>query len=43
MVGAIEAVKTKDLMNVRMGNAGVFAGTEDPIQVLLEKVGWGNF
>jgi len=43
MVGAIEAVKTKGLRNLRMENTWIVARTEDPIQVLLEKVGWGSF
>jgi pyruvate-formate lyase-activating enzyme len=43
MVDTFQAVKAAGLKNVRLGNTGVFAHTEDQIQTLRQKVGMGHF
>jgi pyruvate-formate lyase-activating enzyme len=43
MVEAFQAVKAAGLRNVRLGNTGLFAHTEDQIQTLRQKVGMGHF
>ena len=42
MVQAYEAVKTKGLRNVRMGNIGIFANSKEQVQIRLERVGFGS-
>jgi pyruvate-formate lyase-activating enzyme len=43
VVEAFQAVKAAGLKNVRLGNTGIFAHTEDQIQTLRQKVGMGHF
>ena len=43
MVEAFQTVKAAGLKNVRLGNTGLFAHTEDQIQTLRQKVGMGHF
>ncbi len=43
MVEVFQAVKAAGLRNVRLGNTGIFAHTEDQIQTLRQKVGVGHF
>jgi pyruvate-formate lyase-activating enzyme len=43
MVEAYIGVKTVGLRNVRLGNTGVFASSEEDYRLLKEKVGVGNY
>jgi len=43
MIEAYDAVKSIGLLNVRLGNIGVFASTEEDHELLRERVGVGNF
>jgi pyruvate formate lyase activating enzyme len=43
MIWAYQEVKKVGLKNVRLGNTGIFAKSEKEIEILLEKVGLGNF
>ncbi len=43
MVEAYEAVKSTGLVNVRLGNTGVFASTEEDYFLLRDRVGRGNY
>ena len=43
MVEAYHAVKASGLRNVRLGNTGVFASSEQDYDLLKEKVGVGNY
>jgi len=43
MIEAFLAVKAVGLRNVRLGNTGVFASTEEDHLLLREKVGMGNY
>jgi pyruvate formate lyase activating enzyme len=43
MVEVSQAVKAAGLKNVRLGNTGIFAHTEDQIQTLRQKAGMGHF
>jgi pyruvate-formate lyase-activating enzyme len=43
MVGAYLEVKAIGLRNIRLGNTGVFASTEQDYHLLREKVGVGNY
>jgi len=43
MIWAYQEVKKVGLKNVRLCNTGIFAKSEKEIEILLEKVGLGNF
>ena len=43
MVEAYHAVKAMGLRNVRLGNIGIFASSEEDYYLLKEKVGSGNY
>lgn len=43
MISAYNEVKAVGLVNVRLGNAGIFASSEEDHHLLKEKVGVGNY
>jgi hypothetical protein len=43
MIEAYQAVKATGLWNVRLGNAGIFASSEEDYHLLKECVGVGNY
>ncbi|OGP76467.1 MAG: radical SAM protein [Deltaproteobacteria bacterium RBG_16_49_23] len=43
MISAYHEVKAVGLVNVRLGNIGIFASSEEDHQLLKEKVGMGNY
>lgn len=43
MIEAYEEVKSVGLINVRLGNTGVFASTEEDYHILRDRVGRGNY
>ncbi len=43
MVEAYEEVKSVGLINVRLGNTGVFTSTEEDYNILKDRVGRGNY
>lgn len=43
MISAYDEVKAVGLVNVRLGNTGIFASSEEEYLLLKEKVGMGNY
>jgi hypothetical protein len=43
MIEAYMAVRAVGLRNVRLGNAGIFASSEQDYDLLKKKIGMGNY